>query len=401
MQQYRVNFGLLIGLVVGTLLVSAATYGLWLFQINRNADTLIAAGEKSQQAGDLHTAAREFGNYLSIKPDNDEVRRKLGNLWIDVTEQPVVEPEDWGRAINYLEDIVRKMPEEKTLQKRLVELYGRIGQTQQALDHLGRMLEKFPDDSELQVKQLEYLLRARKFDGPDGALAKSQRLIGYDEKTDKFDAQQALAPHDASVYASCAALLRSVQDKPELADRVMDQMIKENPKLPAAYLQRGQYYVNVGEPDRGQRDIDKAYQLAPKDADVLLNMAARAEINKRTDRARELMEAGKKEHPKDSRFYQGLAGFEMKEQKYGEALKFVDEGLKAVPANEAQNLLFYKAELQFMENDIPGVRRTEVEMRKAGFGEVLIEWLEARILLSQNKWYEASQALSELQPKMG
>ncbi|MEX2092398.1 MAG: hypothetical protein WD971_06955, partial [Pirellulales bacterium] len=401
MQQYRVNYGLLIGLIVGTLVVSVVTYGLWLFQINRNAGALIAAGEKAQQAGDLRAAVREYGNYLSIRPKDDEVRLKLANLWADVTEQPVVEPEDWGQSIAYLEDIVRQNPEEKSLQKRLVELYGRIGQTQQALDHLGRMLEKFPDDSELQVQQLEYLLRARKFDGPEGALAKSQKLIGYDSKTDAFDAKQAIAPHDASVYASCAALLRSVQEKPELADRVMDQMVKENPKLPAAYLQRGQYYVNIGEPDRGQRDIEKAYQLAPKDADVLLTMAARAEISKRTDRARELMETGKKEHPKDARFYQGLAGFEMKEQKYKEALAIIDEGLKAVPADEGQNLLFYKAELQFMANDIPGVRRTEDDMRRAGFPDVFIEWLEARILLAESKWYKASQALSALQPKMG
>ena len=68
MQQYRVNYGLLIGLIVGTLVVSAATYGLWLFQINRNADSLIAASEKARQEGDFRTAAQELGNYLSIRP---------------------------------------------------------------------------------------------------------------------------------------------------------------------------------------------------------------------------------------------------------------------------------------------------------------------------------------------
>ena len=127
MQQYRVNFGLLIGLIVGTLVVSVATYGLWKFQINRNAGSLIAAGEEAQKEGDLLTAVREYGNYLSIRPDDDAVHVKLANLWVDVTEQPEVLPEDWGRAINYLEDVVRHMPEEKAVQKRLVDLYGRMG----------------------------------------------------------------------------------------------------------------------------------------------------------------------------------------------------------------------------------------------------------------------------------
>ena len=49
MQQYRVNYGLLIGLIVGTLVVSVATFGLWRYQINRNAGSLIAAAEKRKK----------------------------------------------------------------------------------------------------------------------------------------------------------------------------------------------------------------------------------------------------------------------------------------------------------------------------------------------------------------
>ena len=73
-----------------------------------------------------------------------------------------------------------------------------------------------------------------------------------------------MAPHNASVYGNLAGMLRGFQDNSELADEVMSQLIKENPDSAAAYLQRGQYLISSGEPDRGQRDIDKAYKLAPK-----------------------------------------------------------------------------------------------------------------------------------------
>ena len=401
MQQYRVNYVLLIGLLVGSLITLVAAYSLWKFQINRNAGSLIEAATKAQEEGDLRAAAQDYGNYLSIRPKDEEVRVKLANVWIDVTEQPEVEPEDWGRSINYLEDTVRKLPEEKALQRRLVDLYSRIGQTQQALDHLGRMLAKYPDDAELQVLQMEQLMRARKFDGTDGAVTKCKKLVGYDEKTDTFDEKKAVAPNNAEVYGNYAALLRSYQEKPELADRVMDQLIKVNPDLAAAYLQRGQYLVSIGEPDRGQRDIDKAFKLAPEDGDVLLAMAGRAEANKNMDRAYELLEHARKAHPEDPRFYQALAGLKMKDQKYDEALALIGEGLKAVPRQEAQNLLFFKAELQFMANDVEGARETAKEMRKSGFREEFVDWMEARILLAQNKWYEASKALYNLKPKMG
>ena len=325
---------------------------------------------------------------------------KLANLWVDVTEQPEVLPESWGRAINYLEDVVRNMPEEKAVQKRLVDLYGRMGLSQQALDHLGRMVQKYPDDPELQVQQMEFLLRMKKFDGPDGAMALCRTLIGYDEKTDKFDAKKAVDPHSISAYSNYAAMLRSIDNKPELAEQVLTQMIKENPDSAQAYLARGQYFVGINEPGRGQRDIEKAYQLAPDDADVLLAMAQRAEVDKKNDRAKQYLEQGKKSHPKDGRFYQSLSGLAMLDKKYEDALAIVDSGIKAVPSDEALGLLYAKSELQFQANDIEGVRKTADVMRKSGFRPGFVEWVDARILLAEEKWFDASKALYELQPKM-
>jgi tetratricopeptide (TPR) repeat protein len=174
------------------------------------------------------------------------------------------------------------------------------------------MVQKYPDDPELQVQQMEYLLRAKKFDGPDGAIAKCRNLVGYDEKTDTFDTEKAIAPHEVSPYSNYAALLTSVEKNPDLARRVVEQLVKENPKSPAAYLARGQYLVSTGESGRGQRDIAKAYELAPDDANVLLAMAGSAETDKKYDRASEFYKLGKEAHPEDWRFYQGLAGLAMK-----------------------------------------------------------------------------------------
>lgn len=399
MQQYRVNYGLLIGLIVGTLVLMAFAFGLHHFQLDRNADILIETAEAAQKQGDLQTARDEYANYLSIRPDDDQVRLKLANLHVDINDQPAAEPEDFPIAIAYLEDIVRQMPEEKELQKRLVQMYGQRGFTQQALDHLARMVEKFPDDGDLQVQQFNYLLASRKFDGPDGALAKGKKLIGYDDKTDKFDAKKAIAPHEASVYANVAALLRSSVNKPELADRVMEQLIDVNPDSADAYLQRGQYFVNISEPSRGEQDVRKAYQLAPDDADVLLAMAGRAQLREQDAEAKKFLETGNEKHPEDSRFYVGLAQLQMKDQKTDTALKIIEEGLKKVPAKEAVSLLLFKSELQLANKDTAGIEATKEQLRKAGYGGVLTEFLDARLLLVQEKWYEASVALAELQVK--
>ncbi|MGD9632573.1 MAG: tetratricopeptide repeat protein [Pirellulales bacterium] len=402
MQQYRVNLGLLIGLIVGTLVLLVLAFGLHHFQLDRNADILIQTAEAAKKEGDLKGARDEYANYLSIRPDDDDVRLKLANVHIDINDQPTADPEDFPIAIAYLEDIVRQMPEEKELQTRLVEMYGQRNLTQPALDHLARMVEKYPDDSDLRVKQFNYLLASRKFDGPDGALARGKRLIGYDDKTDKFDEKSAIAPHEASVYANVAAILRTSQvDKPELADRVMEQLVGVNPKLPDAYLHRGQYLVNIGEPSRGDQDVRKAYKLAPDDANVLLAMAGRAEMRERNADAKKFLETGIEKHPEDSRFYVSLARIEMQSKHNDESLKIIEEGMQKVPPKEAINLLMLKADLQLATKDTAGIAATKEELRKAGYGGWLTEFLDARLLLMQDKWYEASIALAELQAKLG
>ena len=139
MQQYRVNFGLLIGLIVGTLVVSAATYGLHQFQINRNADTLIAAGEKGAEGRRLSkppsastrtisrfapTTTRSASSWPICGPTSPSNPKSIRKTWVGPF---AIWKTSCGRC-----------PEEKALQKRLVDLYGRIGQLQQALDHLAR-----------------------------------------------------------------------------------------------------------------------------------------------------------------------------------------------------------------------------------------------------------------------
>src|SRR5437667_1548018 len=123
MQQYRINYRLLISLGVGFVIASVAVYALHRFQLNRNAKALIAEAVNSEEAGKHQDAAEAYGNYLSIVPDDDAVRVKYANAWADVTEEDDVTPEDFGRGLMVMEETVRTLPDEKTLQKRLVDMY--------------------------------------------------------------------------------------------------------------------------------------------------------------------------------------------------------------------------------------------------------------------------------------
>ncbi len=399
MQQYRVNYSLLIGLLVGGVVCSAAMYGLWSYQINRNAGVLRADAEKAVEEGDYRQAVRYYANYVSVRRDDKPARIKLAEAYADLTEQDDVAPEELGAALVVLENTVREQPDATALRQRLAEFYFRINRLQDAMAHLDILIEKEPDNVDLQVLRAQYLNRAREF---DKAIEQSFKLVGYDSETDTFDAEKALAPHEVPIYTSLAISLRRNREDAALADRVMDQLIAVNPDSAEAHLQLGQYLIGYDKAEAGNAEIQKAYELAPDDTDVLLNMAdlaTRGEDPKH-DEARAYLEKGKKLYPEEIRFYTALAALDIKQEQYDDALAEVNEGLKAVSGNKARFLLRFKSDLQAHANDIEGMRHTVDDMRKAGFPLEYIEWTEAQMLLVQHKWFEASEALNRLRPRV-
>jgi uncharacterized membrane protein YcjF (UPF0283 family) len=137
MQQYRVNYVLLIVLFVVGVVGTGTAYGLWRFQMQRHADTLYDAAIEAEEEGDVRTVVQYLSSYVSFKPEDMEARVKLANAYADLTEMDDVGFEEMGKALRVLEESVRKMPEERELQKRLVTLYSRVGRTRDSLDHLG------------------------------------------------------------------------------------------------------------------------------------------------------------------------------------------------------------------------------------------------------------------------
>ena len=87
----------------------------------------------------------------------------------------------------------------------------------------------------------------------DEAVKYAKQLIGYDPKTDKFDVKKASAPHEPQVYATLAAIVHSKENKPELAERIMDQAVEVNPKSAEASSSAASCGSSLGQQRRRQR----------------------------------------------------------------------------------------------------------------------------------------------------
>src|SRR5688572_2169902 len=136
MQQYRVNFTLLIGLVVGTLVSSGAVYGLWKFQTKRRSNTLIVEAQKAQDEGKLSEAVKLYSQYVRIRPGDSEQRVKFAEACADLAEKFDAAMEERRMAINVMEATVRELPNEKGVRLRLAKLYVKLNVTKDAIEHL-------------------------------------------------------------------------------------------------------------------------------------------------------------------------------------------------------------------------------------------------------------------------
>jgi cellulose synthase operon protein C len=412
MQQYRVNYSLLIGLIVGTLVCSGGVYGLWRFQIERKSSFLANEARRAKESGDIRKAVEFYNHYLSIQKDDVPTKIEFANAELDLTEADDVTMAEASDAVRVLETMLRN-PEfvadagSKEVRKRLIKLYGRNSQSAAtALEHLKLLLEADPDDAELQAQRAMYLARTGNY---EEAVKYSNQLIGYDPKTDKFDGKK--ATHDAEVYATLASIVRTKNDNPELAERIADQMVEANPKSAKAYIQRGQLRLQWNNADGAKADAAQALQLEPDNLDALLFAVDGAAKDEKYDKAQEYVDKAKKLYPDEARVYQVAAVLEMQQQAkapaeekqahYDKALAQLDEGIKKLPQGKAIQLLLVKAEIQLPAQDVKGARQTIRELQaNKNLRPEFIEYLEARILLAEGKWFQASEALNKIRPIM-
>ena len=89
MQRYRVNYTALFITLSCLVVGSAALYGLWRFQVNRNAGSLVERARTKAADKDYQGAAELYHRYLLIRPEDKAImiaRAKARQEFIDNEE---------------------------------------------------------------------------------------------------------------------------------------------------------------------------------------------------------------------------------------------------------------------------------------------------------------------------
>ncbi|MCC7474966.1 MAG: hypothetical protein IT425_06190 [Pirellulales bacterium] len=406
MQQYRVNYRLLVGLVAGAIVTAGLVGVIWKVQLSRSSGWLLSEGDRAAKEGDLRKARDYYSQYLAIQNEDDEARFKYANAAIDICMGDNVTYEDFMKAHQFIDPMLRNKkhnskPEAKKVRRRAVDMYGqdKVGNWSVALDHLELLLAEDPKNAELQSLRAKFLFRSKDI---AKATEYSYGLIGYDPKTNKFDVKKATAPNEVEIYSNLAAAVRAKEEKSEFAERILDQMVEVNPQSAEAYVQRGALHEAWGNVGAAKTDAEKAYSLNPDNLEVLLFMASIEGREKNSDKAREYVERAKKIAPEDIRPYRNAANIEQNANQTKKAIAQLDEGIKNVTqGNGRASLLLAKCELLLFQNDVKSARQTLEDLRKiSNISAELLEYQEARLLMNEGKWFQATEALNKLRPRL-
>lgn len=426
-QRYRVNYRLLASLVVGGVVTAAACYLLWRFQVDRNATRLLARAEAAETSSDHEEAFESLGQYMRLRPDETEVRVRYGLAAAKVLEQQDLDPNILGEAYQALGDAVIRTSD-LPLRRKLVDFYMTHGGMDRALQPIDELLDAGQNDPELKVMRAKCLFATQR---SAEAANYCYKLIGYDPKTDKFDAAKAEAADQPEAYSLLAQYLYNGQ-KIELAAKVAEQMIAANPKSREAYVFQYQLQKRMEKADEARAALETAYQLEPTHESVLLfkgleelqdyqaklsestadNLSeVRAGAEKHLDEAAKYFLEGRQQHDDIMAFYEYGARVELARDRLADALAIIDQGLKKFDLKTkltragiplAIDLANFKIDLYFSKEDLDGVRAEIKALRDLNNSKVdpVADYHEARLELQSGNWMEAARRLEDVKIRL-
>jgi tetratricopeptide (TPR) repeat protein len=413
----KINGKLLLGLLLGTLVLTGSVFGVHHFQYQRIAAALLWQAGRAEEQGQAERLALYLQRYLEFNPRDDGAKERLARAW--ARDEFEGRPKLRGRAVRLLDEVLNRDGERPELRRLAVKLALEVYNLKVARGHLEKLL---PWDD---------LKRAGR-EGRDKARGElegywAQLLEAEKRPVEAMDCCRRARAHDPEgqeSYVRLAWLLRrQKEDDPQKraenlaeAGRVLDELVKNNEPSYKAYLARWRYrrefdLLALHETDdagkyaltEAAEDVAQALKRAPEQVDVLLAAADVARL-----KGQAALEDAKLAKPERERL--------LAEQRQ-EASRYLERGLelrqkqgKRDGADPARfQLLWHKAALLLDElKRLDGEEKPapDRETRKRGLEAQAAEaieqvrkdrqlpaaadFLQGRLLVHRRRWAEAA-----------
>ncbi|TWT85378.1 tetratricopeptide repeat protein [Posidoniimonas polymericola] len=398
MQRYQVNYKLLVGLVVGAVAVGGALYGLLLVQSYRGAEKLLTMAEEDRKAGDLHSAAMNLYRFTQKREHDEEHAIEMAMTFAEIAEAEDSEMDDKRQALGIMEATTRKWRKNTELRRRLVDLMMKFGLTKDASEHLQILINDNPKDPELLAMLGTCYLRMNQ---NEKALRHCAGALGYDPERNKFDDEKAVAPDEIDLYGLLATALSRTNADPAKAESVMDHAVDANPESGDAYVARARLRLSKGDDGKeaGIADLEKALEVDEKNLDALLLRARIYAQDEEYGKAKELLNRGLAESPDSGSLYLTGAYVAAREDGAEAALDWYERGVKETTGGEQISLQVSQARALINAKKLGEARKLINQLAKIpNLQKIMLDYLRARLMVSEENWYQAADQLSTLRP---
>jgi tetratricopeptide (TPR) repeat protein len=258
-------------LLILTALVAVGVPAGWAWKVyrdRRDQSALWRQAEDHRRAHRPDLALKYLDRYLELNARDAEAMDRKAELLAELAQAP----EHLLAAAQVCDQVLRLDPDSPARQRtrrRLLELdlrleaYGpHLVKYQTAEAVADALIGRGARDAQA------YYLRGRIREG----LATSGREEILDRAVADYEQAHRLAPGDAAAAERLARLYRARLNRPEQADRILDELVGANPSAPT-YLTLYQHFAGLGPEPRARAALQEALRLAPTDPAVLLAAA--------------------------------------------------------------------------------------------------------------------------------
>jgi tetratricopeptide (TPR) repeat protein len=405
------NVRYLLKLLVVLLVVGVGVHLLHARQADRQAEAFLHQADTAEKDGRFDRAAGYLGRYLALRPTETDVRARLGLALAKLARTA----EQRLQAFLVLEQVLREDPRREDVRRKNINL---------AMDP---RLQLYPEAK----GHLQVLIDAHK-DAPEGELfdlyGQSLAATGdYAEAEKAFAQATTLKPDLVLAYARRAALLKQRLNRPDVADKVIDDLLKNNGDRASAHLVSAAYWTGAAEAEKASQAVAAAQKIAPDDPEVILAAAdlalarvAKLESESNTEgsraalnEARDLLRRGVEKNASELQasptapesgveetarrrlalveMFRKLVAVEIRAGRLAEAEASARQGVEALP--EQPELILALADVLIRRQELNKAGTELDRLEKAGYPSAVLDYHRGRMLAARGEWLESARRL--------
>jgi tetratricopeptide (TPR) repeat protein len=398
MKRRTLNLKFLACLLASIAVLSTGAHFLRAFQVKRNASTLLKLADREEQQGHIDKSLEYLDRFLTLEPGDANTLAKYGLM----LQKAAKAPEARERAFRALDRVLVFKADRNDIRRLVVSLAIDLRRVSDARLHLDILQKAAPTDG-----TLKYLRGT--CEELEGRWHEAKQW--YVKAIDLFKKSGWHGPEQVECYARLAELLRRRLTQPQLAEATLNEMVVVCPSF-RAFLARARYWRDRALQEHGvdgktgrqkllenaDKDLVKAREAAPNDADVLLESFALARLQARYDAAGDFGRRCLELYPHDRRAYRAIAELEVSAGQPAKAIACLERGLKALPADIG--LILSLADVLIQNNRLAEAGTLVQRLRTAKVQSAPVDYLEGHLLFRKGQWLAASRILERAAPRL-